>query len=137
MSKSTITAILLLLAIPTVGSAQKSQPFVVGHRGLMHQAPECTLAAFRACLALRIGFEFDVRRTKDGQLVCLHDPTLDRTTSGRGNLANLTLDQAQKLDAGARFAPVFKGERIPSIEEILALAANEGQGDYLLAVDLK
>src|SRR5262245_27407053 len=128
MPKSPISAILLLLAIPTLVSAQKTQPLVVGHRGLMHHAPECTLAAFRACLALRVGFEFDVRRTKDGHLVCLHDPTLDRTTNSRGNLADLTLDQAQKLDTGSRFSPAFKGERIPTIDEIFSLASKEGQG---------
>jgi glycerophosphoryl diester phosphodiesterase len=130
----------LILALPpnlAVAQQPTNLPLVVGHRGLMHQAPECTLAAFRVCLALRVGFEFDVRRTKDGELICLHDPTLDRTTDGRRNLVDLTLQQVQKLDAGSRFDPAFKGERIPSIDEIFALAAQEGRGDYLLAVDLK
>jgi glycerophosphoryl diester phosphodiesterase len=93
--------------------------------------------AFRACLALRVGFEFDVRRTNDGVLVCLHDPTLDRTTNGRGSLADLTYDQLKKLDAGARFDPAFFHERVPRIDEIFTLIADEARGDMLFAVDLK
>src|SRR5262249_59328035 len=57
-----------------------------------------SLANFRACLDLRIGFEFDVRRTRDGHLVCLHDEAVDRTTDGEGKVADLTLDQVRKLD---------------------------------------
>ena len=53
---------------------------VVGHRGLLRESPENTLATFRDCLELRIGFELDVRRSRDGHLVCIHDDTLDRTT---------------------------------------------------------
>src|SRR5262245_19301782 len=88
-------------------------PLVIGHRGLMHAAPECTLAGFRACLALQVGFEFDVRRCQDGTLVCLHDATLDRTTDGRGELAKITFEQLRKLDAGSRFDPAFRGQRVP------------------------
>src|SRR3954466_10607294 len=78
-------------------AAEPPRPIVVGHRGLMQSAPECTLAGFRACIALRVGFEFDVRRTKDGVLVCLHDATVDRTTDGRGNLNELTYEKLNKL----------------------------------------
>src|SRR5262245_9113565 len=118
-------------------SAAEPRPLIVGHRGLIHAAPECTLAGFRACLALRVGFEFDVRRCKDGTLVCLHDPTLDRTTDGRGNLAELTFDQVKKLDAGSRFDPAFRNERIPRIEDIFTLIAGEARGAAVFAVDLK
>jgi glycerophosphoryl diester phosphodiesterase len=135
-----------LLALATLASAGQRpaiaqdaahRPLVVGHRGLVQAAPENTLAAFRACLALCVGFEFDVRRTSDGKLVCLHDDTLDRTTDSRGPLASLTLAELQKLDAGSRFDPVFRGERIPRIAEIFKLLADESRGDVLIAVDLK
>jgi glycerophosphoryl diester phosphodiesterase len=128
-----------LAMLPSLAAAQRDfhRPLVVGHRGLMYQAPECTMAAFRACLALRVGFEFDVRRTRDDELVCLHDATLDRTTNGHGKLADVTLDDLLKLDAGSRFDGAFKNERIPRIDEILALVEKEARGDYLLAVDLK
>src|SRR5436853_7915114 len=88
-------------------AAAEPRPRMVGRRGLMHAAPECTLAGFRACLALRVGFEFDVRRTNDGALLCLHDATLDRTTDGHGPLADLTSAQVRMLDAGARFDRAF------------------------------
>src|SRR5438477_1233886 len=118
-------------------AAEPPRPLVVGHRGLMHAAPECTLAGFRACLTLRVGFEFDVRRCKDGTLVCLHDPTVDRTTEGRGKLTDLTFDQVRMLDAGSRFDPAFRGQRIPRLEEIFSLIAAESRGNMLFAVDLK
>jgi glycerophosphoryl diester phosphodiesterase len=128
----------LSLAFPLFAdAAEPARPLVVGHRGLMHSAPECTLTGFRACLALGVGFEFDVRRTKDGQLVCLHDPTLDRTTNGRGALADLAIEEVKQLDAGSRFDPAFRGERIPRIGEIVALVEKEARGEVLLAVDLK
>jgi glycerophosphoryl diester phosphodiesterase len=117
--------------------AKAAEPAVIGHRGLVHAAPENTLTAFRACLALRVGFEFDVRRTKDGQLVCLHDEMLDRTTSGQGQLSAVTLAEVRRLDAGGWFAPAFTEERVPLIDEILELAARSPPGSGLLAVDLK
>lgn len=120
-----------------VRAAEPPRPLVIGHRGLMNLAPECTLAAFRACLALQVGFEFDVRRTKDGQLVCLHDPTLDRTTNGRGNLAEINFADVRKLDAGSRFDPAFRRERVPTIDEIFALVAEQSHDQGLFAVDLK
>ena len=60
--------VLVLLALPADSSAA-DPPLIVAHRGLLRHAPENTLANFRACLELRIGFEFDVQRTKDGYLV--------------------------------------------------------------------
>ncbi len=127
----------LLLVVAAETWATEPRPLVVGHRGLMHAAPECTLAGFRGCLALRVGFEFDVRRCKDGTLVCLHDPALDRTTDGRGALAEMTFDQVKKLDAGSRFDPSFRNERIPRIEDIFTLIAGEARGQAVFAVDLK
>ena len=68
-------------AMSAEGNAADPQPLIVARRGLLLHAPENTLANFRACLELRLGFEFDVERTKDGHLVCIHDGTVDRTTS--------------------------------------------------------
>ena len=78
--------ILLVLSLVAAGAnavAAEPRPLIVAHRGLLRHAPENTLANFRACLELRLGFEFDVQATKDGQLVCIHDGTVDRTTTGR------------------------------------------------------
>jgi glycerophosphoryl diester phosphodiesterase len=103
----------------------------------LRHAPENTLAAFRACLELRIGFEFDVRRSQDGRLVCVHDETLDRTTSGRGNVADLSLEQLKRLDAGSWFDPAFHKEKIPTIEEIAVLIAQHRSARVVNCVDLK
>jgi glycerophosphoryl diester phosphodiesterase len=134
-----ICGLLFITALSSASAQSQSmpQPLVVGHRGLMFEAPENTLAAFRACLALRVGFEFDIRRTQDGQLVCVHDATLDRTTTARGSLNNWTLQDLKKVDAGGRWGAAFAGERVPTIEEIFELVAAEARGEVVLAADLK
>lgn len=110
---------------------------VVAHRGLLKHAPENTLANFRACLELRIGFEVDVRRIQDGTLVCIHDNSVDRTTDGRGGVSMLTLAEIKRLDAGIWFSPAFKGERIPTFDEVLSVIEKHGREPVLIAIDLK
>ena len=127
---------LCLLAVPLMSLADET-PLIVAHRGLLLHAPENTLANFRACLELRLGFEFDVEKTKDGQLVCIHDGTVDRTTNGTGKVSQLTLEEIRRLDAGSWFDPKFAGEKVPTIEEVLKLVAEYQQHDVLIAVDLK
>ena len=128
---------LLVAAGVLVGSAAPAaDPVIVGHRGLIKHAPEETHANFAACLDLRIGIELDVRRTRDGRLVCLHDDTLDRTTSGTGKLAALSLREVKQLDAGTKFDPAFAGERVPTLEEVFALVRDR-KAPTLIAVDLK
>ncbi|MBA4064594.1 MAG: hypothetical protein C0501_12950 [Isosphaera sp.] len=123
----------LLLSVP----APAADPVLVGHRGLPTHAPEETLAGFNACVDLRVGIELDVRRTRDGQLVCLHDPTVDRTTDGKGKLADLSLRELRRLDAGRRFDPAFAGERVPALEELFSLLKERKATSTLVAVDLK
>ncbi|MCB9924882.1 MAG: hypothetical protein H6822_22065 [Planctomycetaceae bacterium] len=123
--------------IPMAIAVEPVQPLIVAHRGLLRHAPENTLANFRACLELRIGFEFDVERTKDDHLVCIHDSTVDRTTSGTGKVSELTLAQIRELDAGSWFDPKFAGEKVPTVDEVLQLIAEYRQHDVLIAVDLK
>ena len=113
------------------------RPQIVGHRGLFKHAPENTLSNMRACLELRIGIELDVRRSKDRQLIVLHDATLDRTTSGTGKAADFTLAELKKLEAGSWFDPAFKDERIPTLDEVFALRAKYPEVAGLIAVDLK
>jgi len=85
----------------------------VGHRGARAYEPENTLRSFRKALELGVNaVELDVRRTKDGELVVIHDNKVDRTTNGRGLVNELTLEEIEKLDAG-------KGEKIPTLEEAL------------------
>ena len=131
-------AALCLLAIRAeVIRGEPPRPLIVAHRGLLRQAPENTLANFRACLELRLGFEFDVERTKDGHLVCIHDDTVDRTTNGVGKVDEMTLREILRLDAGNWFDPKFAGEKVPTVEEVLEQVAEYKQHDILVAVDLK
>jgi glycerophosphoryl diester phosphodiesterase len=109
----------------------------VAHRGLLRDAPENTVPNFAACLDLHLGFEFDVRRTRDAQLVCIHDDTLDRTTDGQGKVAQRSLAELRTLDAGSWFAPEFRGLQIPTIDEVLSLIAASPQSAGIYTVDLK
>jgi glycerophosphoryl diester phosphodiesterase len=112
-----------------------SNPALIAHRGGSLEAPENTLAAFRHAISLGIRFvECDVQMSRDGQLVVMHDETLDRTTNGTGYLRDHTFEELRRLDAGAWFGPQFAGERIPSLREVVELCAEEGAG---LVVELK
>lgn len=107
---------------------------IIGHRGAAGCAPENTLAAFSAGLAQGADIiELDVQLCADGQVVAMHDDTLDRTTDGHGPLARYTLAELKRLDAGSWFAPRFVGERIPALDEVLAWA----KGRVPLFIELK
>ncbi|MGW9079384.1 glycerophosphodiester phosphodiesterase [Streptomyces kronopolitis] len=103
-------------------------PVTVAHRGAASYAPENTLASIDA--ADRLGFKWvenDVQRTKDGELVILHDSSLARTTNveqvfpGRSpwNVSDFTLREIEKLDAGSWFGAKFKGEQVPTLEDYM------------------
>lgn len=132
-----IPSIAVLCLTLNVHSANAAPPLIVAHRGLLKAAPENTLSNFRACLELRLGFEFDVQRTKDGHLVCIHDSTVNRTTNGSGNVSDLTLAEVKQLDAGSWFDPRFAGEKVPTVEQVLQLASDFNQHPILIAVDFK
>ena len=107
-------------------------PAVIAHRGASAHAPENTLAAF--ALAAEMGashIETDLRRTRDGRFVLVHDARVNRTTDGFGRLSQLTLSEVRRLDAGSWFGRAFAGERIPTLEEGLTLTNERGLGIYL------
>ncbi len=92
----------------------------IAHRGASAWAPENTVAAFDA--ALEVGcraVEFDVRLTADGIPVVIHDETLERTTNGKGRVAETNWLDILRLDAGSWKHPRFAGSRVPSLEEAL------------------
>lgn len=98
-------------------------PFVIGHRGAAGYAPENTMVSFERGLALRAdAIELDIHPTRDGELVVIHDPTLDRTTNGTGFVSAHTLHEIQQLDAGSWFDSSFKDCRVPTLHEILTWA---------------
>lgn len=101
---------------------------VIAHRGNSAHAPENTFEAYDQAIALGAdALEFDIRLSRDGVPVVIHDPTLDRTTNGRGPVVERTLDELRSLDAGARFvsregAHPYRGRGlvIPTLEEMVA-----------------
>jgi len=107
---------------------------VTAHRGFSGDAPENTLAAFKK--AMEVGsdmIELDVRFSKDGKIVVIHDNTLERTTSGQGQVTDYTLQELKKLDAGSWFGPRFAQEGIPTLKEVLELA----KGKIPLNIEIK
>lgn len=106
-----------------IALANTPGPYVIGHRGAAGYAPENTMVSFERGIALRAdAIELDIHPTKDGELVVIHDPLLERTTNGHGLVAAHTLAQLQELDAGSWFHPSFKDERIPTLREVLGWA---------------
>lgn len=94
---------------------------VIAHRGASGTCPENTLAAFRRAAALGAHMiELDVQLTHDGEVVVVHDWTLDRTTDGSGPVGAAALADIRQLDAGAWFDARFAGERVPTLAEVLA-----------------
>ncbi len=109
-------------------------PLIIAHRGDLSRAPENTLPAFqRAWEAGADGVELDVRLTKDGQLVVFHDRNLDRTSNGTGPVNHCALAEIQSLDVGSWFAPEFRGETAPTLDEVFESLPR----DYLINVEIK
>lgn len=95
------------------------QPVIFAHRGASAQAPENTIASFELALAQQAdAIELDVKLSSDGIVIVHHDPTVDRTTNGKGHIKDLTLAEIKKLDAGGFFSEKFHGEKIPTLEEV-------------------
>lgn len=108
---------------------------VMAHRGFSSKAPENTMSAFiQALEAGAEGIELDVHLTGDGEVVVIHDHTLERTTSGSGPVSEMTLAEVQRFDAGAWFSQEFSGEKVPSLREVLELVKEH---NVLLNVETK
>jgi glycerophosphoryl diester phosphodiesterase len=102
--------------------------FVAHRGGIVKGYPENTIAAYRRAVSLGVhAIEIDLRGTSDGEIVIMHDETLDRTTNGKGKVSDHTLAELRKLDAG-------EGERIPTYEEVLKIVAGTG---VQLLLDIK
>jgi glycerophosphoryl diester phosphodiesterase len=99
------------------------RPYVIAHRGISAKAPENTLAAFRlACETPGIDMiELDVRLSKEGEPIVLHDRTLQRTSTGNGAARSYSIAELKEFDAGSWFNPLFEKERIPTLREVLRM----------------
>jgi glycerophosphoryl diester phosphodiesterase len=95
---------------------------LMGHRGALEEAPENTIKSFQTAVKSNVqAMELDIHLSKDGEIVVIHDPTLERTTNGKGAVKDFTLEELKKLDAG-------EGEKIPTLKEAL---------DYILPLDIE
>lgn len=111
---------LFFLSALTVFAQDLPQRGLCAHRGENGVFPENTVIGFQE--AVRLGatqVEFDVKRTKDGRLIIMHDGTVDRTTNGSGKVSELTFEEIRKLDAGIKKGERFAGTKIPTFEEAL------------------
>lgn len=129
-----ISAVLLMSVMQ---SSPAAVPQIIAHRGASADAPENTLAA------LRLGFEqgadaveCDVHLTRDGHAVLLHDASTLRTTGVDGFVANRTLAELRRLDAGSWRGTSWKGEKIPALAEVIALLASQ-PADRRLVIEIK
>jgi glycerophosphoryl diester phosphodiesterase len=92
----------------------------IGHRGAAGTYPENTMVSFRRALELGCdGIEFDVHRSADGELVVIHDAMVNRTTNGTGLVMMKSLAELKSLDAGSWKGEQFRGERIPTLREVI------------------
>ena len=120
--------------VQRIDRMQTQNIVAVGHRGTKKFAPENTLAAHEVAFALGArAIEFDVRCTKDGHFVLMHDSSVRRTTDGRGRVKDMTLAQIKKLDAGIHKGPEFAGEKIPTLREAL----RNVKGRFVVDIDFK
>lgn len=114
----------------------KEARIVAGHRGMKSLYPENTILSFEKAIELGVDMlEMDINVTRDGELIVMHDLTVDRTTDGSGAARALTLRQIKQLDAGSHLSPAFKGLPVPSMDEFCQLMANHRE--ILLNVEIK
>lgn len=119
-----LAIIFLLCAFQAMGQL----PLVTAHRGASGYAPENTISAVRKALEIGVDrVEVDVQQTADGVVVCLHDKTLNRTTSGEGKVKNYTWSELQNVTANRDFEMEFPDEKIPTLEEVFKLMDGETQ----------
>ena len=113
---------ILKLMINIKSNKNLKTPWIICHRGYHAKYPENTLAAFEAAIEAGADMiELDVMLSNDRKLVVIHDAILDRTSNGKGSVANLTLAELKQLDAGSWFDTKFADQQIPELSEVLDL----------------
>lgn len=103
-----------------------SRPTIFAHRGSSFYAPENTIAAFKLAVAQNAdAIELDAKCSADGEVIAFHDQVLERTTDGVGKVSDLPLEALKDFDAGGWFNPHFKGETIPTLNEVFEAVGKE------------
>lgn len=136
-----ITIAILALNILPQANPVSSEFLIIAHRGAAGHAPENTIESIQIALELGANaIEIDLRQTKDGVPVALHDSDVDRTTDGTGNVANLNFEEIRKLDAGSWFSHDFSGSKIPSLKEVIEILSdttNSNRKPPILIIEFK
>jgi glycerophosphoryl diester phosphodiesterase len=118
--KILITGFYLIFLTGTLYCQELAQRGICAHRGANITHPENTITAFKEAIRLGVHMiEFDVQMSRDRELIVIHDKTVDRTTNGEGKVADLTLVEIKKLDAGSWKNDIYKNERVPTLKETL------------------
>ena len=140
-----VTVLLLMTAVADLNAQtgledffpkpKNGNTYVIAHRGVHSGIPENSLPAYQKAIELGCDFiEIDVRATKDGELVSVHNPSIDAYVNGTtGKVSDFTLEELKTLDIGERIGPEWKETRIPTFEEILLLC----RGKIGIYLDLK
>lgn len=135
----TLLSIVLLFLLLTIGvpyfnftgtstddNPNKKNVIVIAHRGASGLAPENTIASFTKAMEFNVDFiELDVHVSKDDSLIVIHDYNVERTTNGEGEIEDLTYNYIKSLDAGSEFKPEFKGEKVPTLDEVIKLSGGK------------
>ncbi|MCU6708106.1 glycerophosphodiester phosphodiesterase family protein [Paenibacillus sp. J5C_2022] len=105
---------------PGIGKLAVKSPALIAHRGFSANCPENTMPAFGAAIALGVDeIEFDIRCSKDGELIVIHDATLERTTNATGLVSDYSWAELQRYDAGSSFSPAWQGTKLPLLDHVL------------------
>ncbi|MEE9273561.1 MAG: glycerophosphodiester phosphodiesterase family protein [Robiginitomaculum sp.] len=116
------------------GKTPRQKIVAVAHRGSKKYAPENTLIAHEVAYSMGArAIEFDIRCTKDGHFILMHDANVSRTTNGTGRVSNMTLAEITALDAGIKMGARYKGEKVPSLQEAL----RNVRGRFAVDLDFK
>lgn len=119
------------------GEQEATVPFIVAHRGYSGVFPENTLASFQGALDIGADYiELDVQLSKDGQVVVLHDDTLQRTAGVEGTAADYTCEELTQMDVGSWFSTSYQGEKLPTLKQVLELVKESECRIYLELKDI-
>ena len=136
---SIIILITSALIIPIMACQKERQQetesfLIIAHRGASRAAPENTLAAMKKAMEFGADYaELDACQTKDGAIVLMHDEELERTTGQKGMIWEYTLEELRKFEAGSWFSEEFRGESIPTLQEVMHLV----RGKMKLNIEIK
>jgi glycerophosphoryl diester phosphodiesterase len=132
--KISVVFLLCVMMSVTCGQHYDEEFVVMAHRGASAAAPENTLIAYKKAIEMGADYaELDVRQTKDGAVVLMHDKTVHRTTGVKGFVWDFTLEELKQMEAGSWFGEEFRGEPIPTLVEVIRLV----KGRMKLNIEVK